>query len=75
MVSFNKSIDGVGSINIQLLGEKEDYLLIFRTLISLMGRVDKDRMMDNEELYYMSALLDGLTPTMDQLCPKMQQVQ
>lgn len=70
MVNFEKQATGMPMIVIQLPGEKEDYTILFRTLISMMGRLNKDRLLDSDELYIFGTLLENMAPEPEQLCIK-----
>ena len=70
MVAFERTATGVPQLVIMLPGEREDYTILFRTLISIMGRLNKDRMLTEEESYYLSNLLENMTPEPEQLCVK-----
>lgn len=70
MVHFSKGTNGNSSIVIDVPGDREDYIALFRTLTSMVGRIDKDKPLDYDERYYFSMLLEQMIPSAEQLCVK-----
>jgi len=67
MVTFEKR-HGESSIKITIKGDREDYTQIIKSLLNLLGNVDKDRFVTAEELYYISSFIVDMLVAPEQIC-------